>query len=88
MAIWMEIRCELRGDGEHHPVMRCESADNAGPMTMVDDDKKSFDAGFRILREQALNGGWKRFAKHGGWVCPACQHRIKKERGQEEKGNG
>lgn len=79
MAIWMELRCELLYSGTKVThAERCDSADNVGPMTLVDDDKKSFDAGFRLLRKQAINYGWKRFAKFGGWVCPKCQRRIKK----------
>lgn len=69
MALWMEIRCEERGDGREQN--RCWSDDNNGPMDMSPDDNASILATMKSLREEATKLGWKR-AKNDGWVCPGC----------------
>lgn len=40
MAIWMELRCERRGEGRSSRDKPCHSDENNGPMLMADDTKK------------------------------------------------
>ncbi|EHD0299395.1 hypothetical protein JYY74_004242 [Salmonella enterica subsp. enterica serovar Enteritidis] len=70
MAVWMELRCERRGDGRRQNDNPCHSDENSGPMLMADDSKKgvAFVAG--ELFEEAINDGWER--RKEGWICPGC----------------
>jgi len=40
VAIWMELRCERRGEGRSSRSNPCFSDENSGPMLMADDTKK------------------------------------------------
>lgn len=79
MAIWMEIRCEKRGDGRTDKT-RCWSDDNSGPTGMAADDQRSVVDVLREMQIEARRANWKR--TRDGWVCPAC---IKHEALIEDK---
>lgn len=70
MAIWMELRCERRGEGRSSRDKPCFSDEGSGPMLMADDTKKgvSFVAG--ELFDEAKSDGWE--CRKEGWVCPNC----------------
>ena len=70
MPIWMELRCERRGEGRSSRNNPCLSDENCGPMLMADDTKKgvAFVAG--ELFEEAKSDGWVR--RKEGWICPGC----------------
>lgn len=78
MSIWMELRCELRGEGRRDDNNPCQSDDNSGPMLMADDTKKGASVTAGDLFEEAKNAGWER--RKEGWVCPGC---IAYEKGQQ-----
>ncbi|MEM8519477.1 hypothetical protein [Janthinobacterium sp. CAN_S7] len=69
MAIWMEVRCETRGDGRSGET-RCWSDDNSGPAGMAADDQRSVLEVLREMQIEARRAGWKR--TRDGWMCPAC----------------
>lgn len=71
MAIFMELRCELRGDGRwEHSGTRCWSDDNDGPHSFGSDSKKSAADCYGEIVKQAKECGWKK--RKEGWVCPNC----------------
>ncbi|MBX8914269.1 hypothetical protein [Enterobacter ludwigii] len=70
MAIWMELRCERRGEGRSSRENPCFSDENSGPMLMADDTKKGVSVVAGDLFEEARIDGWKRLKE--GWVCPNC----------------
>ncbi len=69
MAVFLELRCELRGRGLTG-VTRCWSDDNAGPQMLVDDTHREVWAAAGELFASARRAGWVRWGN--GWVCPAC----------------
>ncbi|HEN3589471.1 TPA: hypothetical protein U5E11_004102 [Yersinia enterocolitica] len=77
MAIFMELRCELRGEGRcEFSGTRCWSDDNNGPSLTCYDTKKSAANGVDSLAYQAKNAGWEK--RKEGWVCPNClKHEAK-----------
>ena len=76
MAIWMELRCELRGDGRRESDDRCLSDDNTGPHGMALDSCRSASLSATELFEEAKIDGWKRTKE--GWVCPNCLNHAAK----------
>lgn len=70
MAIWMELRCERRGEGRSSRSNPCFSDENSGPMLMACDTKKDVVLVAGDLFEEAKNDGWER--RKEGWVCPNC----------------
>lgn len=76
MAIWIELRCERRGDGRRESSgTRCWSDDNLGPGDLADDNQAGMIATYRYLKESALSVGWREF-RGEGWVCPNCQKHM------------
>lgn len=70
VAIWLEMRCEGRGDNR-----RCPSNSNDGPMALVGDTLADVQHGYRELREQAGRLRWRQTRK--GWFCPVCTDGVK-----------
>lgn len=70
MAIWLELRCERRGEGRSSRNNPCFSDGNNGPMLMADDTKKAVGMAVSDLFEEAKSDGWER--RKEGWVCPNC----------------
>lgn len=71
MGIFMELRCEGRGDGrDKYSGTRCISDDNNGPHSFCDDTLKSTSIGWRDIQAEAKADGWKKLKD--GWVCPNC----------------
>ena len=76
MSIWVEIRCENRGNNDD-----CPSNRNQGPMGNFNDTMAGVENGYRILATEATKEGWRRFDKPcyiagrsvKGWVCQDCQ---------------
>lgn len=72
MAIWLEVRCERRGDGRSpYHGFRCWSDDNNGPGLMADDNQSSVLKVLTELNNDCISAGWIKF-RGEGWVCPAC----------------
>lgn len=72
MAIWIELRCERRGDGRRESSgTRCWSDDNSGPGYLADDNREGMASTYKDLKDSALSGGWKNI-RGEGWVCPNC----------------
>lgn len=72
MAIWIELRCERRGEGlDLSSGKRCWSGDNNGPGEMADDTLASMSSVYQFLRQDATKAGWK-LIRGEGWVCPCC----------------
>lgn len=69
MAVFLELRCELRGRGLTG-MARCWSDDNAGPQMLVDDTHSEVRAATGELFATAHREGWARWGN--GWVCPVC----------------
>lgn len=75
MGIWIELRCEGRGDNprggeEVRSGSRCLSHANAGPMGLARDTRESALATIKLLENEARTSGWKR--TRNGWACPHC----------------
>lgn len=74
MGIFMELRCELRGEGlPESSGVRCWSDDNEGPMAHGFSSKKGAADCYGEIVRQAKEAGWKK--KKDGWVCPNCLKR-------------
>lgn len=72
MAIWIELRCERRGEGlDASSGTRCWSDDNHGPGEMADDTLASMSSVYQFLKQDAANAGWE-LVRGEGWVCPSC----------------
>ncbi|EEE2001860.1 hypothetical protein CI266_002158 [Salmonella enterica subsp. enterica serovar Kotte] len=69
MAVFIELRCELRGAGLEGD-RRCWSDDNAGPQMLAEDTHRDVHAATCELFASAHHAGWVRWGN--GWVCPAC----------------
>lgn len=71
MTIFMELRCESRGECRSESSgTRCWSDDNEGPQTSCLATKKGSSLGFDELVAQAKQSGWEK--RSDGWVCPNC----------------
>ncbi|ECH9540619.1 hypothetical protein ABN36_18325 [Salmonella enterica subsp. enterica] len=70
MAIWLELRCERRGEGRSSSDKPCLSDENNGPMLMAGDTKKSAALVAGELFDEAKNDGWELYKE--GWICPNC----------------
>ncbi|EBU2945688.1 hypothetical protein CT090_20745 [Salmonella enterica subsp. enterica] len=71
MAIFISLRCELRGEGRDvHSGTRCWSDNNDDPWVLAADTKHSANDSLTSLFQDAQDAGWKRI--RGGWVCPNC----------------
>lgn len=73
MAIWIELRCERRGNGrsEYERDYYCWSDGNSGPGELTGDTRKDMSDTYNFLSKAAKASGWKN--KRGeGWVCPCC----------------
>ncbi|WP_308317764.1 hypothetical protein [Serratia marcescens] len=78
MAIFISLRCEMRGEGRAvWSGTRCWSDDNDDPHVMADDTKKSAADCMTLLFSDAKEAGWKKI--NGGWVCPNCQKHMREE---------
>lgn len=75
MAVYMELRCELRGEGRSDETC-CWSDENTGPWSMALDTKKSTAETTTEIFTMARDAGWKRI--NGDWVCPGCQENLAK----------
>lgn len=65
MAVFMEVRCEGRGD-----VRGCHSDENADAQTMATENIKSISAALAFLKEDSLRNGW--VLHKGELYCPVC----------------
>lgn len=67
MAVWLEIRCDVRNTGVH-----CYSNQNNGPMALA--EHRGVLKRAAELEKQALSEGWKRIQGIAGYglSCPAC----------------
>lgn len=65
MAIWLEIRCEKRGE-----IPDCWSDRNDGPSALSSEDRVSVLASLSGMEKQGRASGWKRTRL--GWICPNC----------------
>jgi len=82
MAIFLEVRCERRGDGRSpYGDFRCWSDDNNGPAMLACDDHASVSKVLTELNQDCIKAGWKKF-RGEGWVCPACQEYEKQQGGE------
>lgn len=72
MAIWVELRCERRGEGRASWQNPCWSDDNNGPGELADDTQQGIRYVYQLLTEEAKKAGWK-LIRGEGWVCPNCQ---------------
>lgn len=77
MAIWIELRCEKRGEGREKWNEPCWSDENNGPGEMADDTKTSVEKTLTFLATEAKKAGWKKLKE--GWVCPCCLAQTTKE---------
>lgn len=68
MSIWMELRCD--GRGESRKKNPCFSDNNIGPMENLGNSKAYLAAGHAEIVHQATSSGWKLIK--GEWYCPAC----------------
>lgn len=73
MGFFIEMRCELRGEGRGEGENRCYSDDNADLMANSSDTHKSVISVIRSLEKDARKNGWKKI-RGIGWVCPNCQN--------------
>lgn len=72
MGVWIELRCERRGEGRSEfSEDRCWSDDNEGPGELAGDSQKSIAATFSNITKDAASSGWKH-VRGEGWVCPCC----------------
>lgn len=69
MAIWMEIRCEGRGEGRSGKDA-CWSDENSGPMGGADETQQGVINCLKFLANEALQSNWVR--RKNGFYCPAC----------------
>lgn len=69
MAVWMEIRCDLRTEPKSYN-HKCWSDVNAGPHGMAGDTQGEVIEALRNLHVVATEQGWKRIK--GEWACPHC----------------
>lgn len=68
MALWIEIRCERRGDEGFDS---CLSDIDAGPiMGIFGDSISEAKAAVKLLNLEAIRYGWRR--RKDGWHCPKC----------------
>lgn len=74
MSVWLELRCEKRGDSEG-PFHKCLSNINCGPMGMALDTRTDLIATMQQLEKDARDTGWVKMRE--GWVCPHCAQHIK-----------
>lgn len=65
MAIFMEVRCEGRGD-----VRGCLSDENADSQTMAFENVKSVSEALAFLKNDSLSAGW--VLHKGSLYCPVC----------------
>ncbi|WP_419057426.1 hypothetical protein [Kluyvera georgiana] len=65
MAIFMEVRCEGRGD-----VDGCHSDQNAESMTSAHESVKGVSLALAFLKADSLNNGW--VLHNGELYCPVC----------------
>ncbi|EFR6141852.1 hypothetical protein HYK36_004236 [Salmonella enterica] len=71
MAIFISLRCELRGEGRSEfSKTRCWSDDNDEPWVLAADTKRSASDCMNDLFSDAKDAGWRKV--NGGWVCPNC----------------
>lgn len=85
MAVWLELRCELRGAGlDESSGARCWSDDNSGPSVMANDTKRGVYAAAGELFAEAEAAGWVRYGN--GWFCPNCHASV--ESAIRGKGDG
>lgn len=80
MAVWIELRCERRGEYPDAITYedRCWSDDNHGPGLLADDNAGSIARTYAMVKQDALNSGWQH-TRSEGWVCPNCAKRPKPE---------
>lgn len=72
MSVWMELRCERRGDGRcEYSGTRCMSDSNDGPGFNAGDQQSGLIEGYKSLKMEAYESGWK-LIRGEGWVCPRC----------------
>lgn len=75
MAIFISLRCEMRGDGRSpYGGTRCWSDDNDDPFVLSGETKKSASECLGLLFDDAREAGWKKIK--GDWVCPNCQKHM------------
>ncbi|MEL0579056.1 hypothetical protein AACK17_10910 [Pectobacterium punjabense] len=77
MSFFIEMRCEMRGEGRDTKDNRCESDDNGGPMDSADDSQSGVASTIKFLIFEAKKAGWRNI-RGTGWVCPACQKHMTK----------
>lgn len=65
MGIFMEVRCEGRGD-----VDGCHSDQNADSQTMASENVRSVSEALAFLKNDSLNSGW--VLHKGELYCPVC----------------
>lgn len=79
--IWLEIRCEGRGEGD----TGCYSDENCDPAIGAAETNRDVLHALKLLRKSAREEGW-RLTKQG-WMCPDCLKRaaLAKARGEGER---
>ena len=71
MAIFISLRCGLRGEGRDvHSGTRCWSDDNDDPWVLAADTKRSTTDSLTELFQDAQDAGWQKIK--GEWICPNC----------------
>lgn len=84
MAIFITLRCGLRGEGRSSfSGTRCWSDDNDDPWVLAADTKRSACDSLTELFQDAQDAGWLKVK--GEWVCPNClKHSANQADGTKE----
>lgn len=69
MSIYMEVRCEGRGEGRPGND-RCYSDDNAGVQINAKETVKGMSEALAYLKSESLKAGW--VIHKGDLYCPVC----------------
>lgn len=71
MAIFISLRCGLRGEGRDKSTgTRCWSDDNDDPWELAADNRRSVSDSLTVLYGHAYDAGWRLIK--GEWICPCC----------------